>query len=119
MASNIDTVGTMKMAQVLHELNMLTCLHKYYPLEQLIDFFTTNPASRSTFYTLGIRDEDFDKLKRFVRQDGRSRHVLSASMQPTATRSSLWIGSSRSGSCARGRSFWPATWRPRKWCRNS
>src|SRR5215469_3026494 len=59
MASNIDTVGTMKMAQVLHELNMLTCLHKYYPLEQLIAFCTTNPASRSTFYTLGIREEDF------------------------------------------------------------
>jgi GMP reductase len=66
MASNIDTVGTMKMAQILHELHMLTCLHKYYPLEQLIDFFTTNPAGRSTFYTLGIREEDFDKLKRFV-----------------------------------------------------
>ena len=44
VASNIDTTGTMKMAQVLHELNMLTCLHKYYPLDQLIDFFTTDPA---------------------------------------------------------------------------
>ena len=45
---------------------MLTCLHKFYPLDQLIDFFTANPARRSTFYTLGIRDEDFDKLKAFV-----------------------------------------------------
>ena len=63
IAANLDTVGTMKMATVLHDLNMLTCLHKYYPLEELIDFFATNPASRSTFYTLGIRDEDFDKLK--------------------------------------------------------
>lgn len=70
MASNMDTVGTMRMAGVLHEFNMLTCLHKYYPLEQLIDFFTTNPASRSAFYTLGIRDEDFDKLKRFVQEAG-------------------------------------------------
>src|ERR1700751_4146204 len=58
MASNMDTVGAMQMAQVLHEWTMLTCLHKYYPLEQLIDFFTTHPASRSVFYTLGIRDED-------------------------------------------------------------
>ena len=47
---------------------MLTCLHKYYPLEQLIDFFTHNPASGSTFYTLGIRDDDFDKLKAFVQK---------------------------------------------------
>jgi GMP reductase len=70
MASNFDTVGTMQMAQVLHGLNMLTCLQKYYPLEQLIDFFTTNPASCSTFYTLGIREEDFDKLKMFVKEAG-------------------------------------------------
>lgn len=70
MASNIDTIGTMKMAQVLHELNMLTCLQKYYPLEQLIDFFTTHPASCSTFYTLGIREEDFDKLQMFVQKVG-------------------------------------------------
>jgi GMP reductase len=70
MASNMDTVGTMKMAQALHELNMLTCLHKFYPLDLLIDFFTMNPASRSTFYTLGIREEDFAKLKAFVKETG-------------------------------------------------
>src|SRR5215468_10206846 len=64
------------MAQVLHELNMLTCLHKYYPLPQLIDFFTTNPTSRSAFYTLGIRDEDFDKLKMFVKEAGEQARFL-------------------------------------------
>src|ERR1700676_4166711 len=52
LPSNMDTGGTMKMAQVLHELNMLTCLQKYCPLDQLLDFFTTHPASCSTFYTL-------------------------------------------------------------------
>jgi len=66
IAANLDTTGTMRMATALHRLDMLTCLHKYYPLEALLDFFTHNPASRSTFYTLGIQDEDFDKLKRFV-----------------------------------------------------
>ena len=70
MAANIDTVGTMTMAQALHELNMMACLHKYYPVEPLIEFFLTNPAARSTFYTLGIREEDFDKLKLFVRKVG-------------------------------------------------
>ena len=76
IASNLDTVGTMQMAQVLHDLNMLTCLHKYYPLDELIDFFTHNPASSSTFYTLGIRDEDFDKLKAFVQKTRRDTHGL-------------------------------------------
>ena len=28
----------------------------YYPLDDLFDFFTNNPARGSTFYTLGIRD---------------------------------------------------------------
>ena len=56
----------MRMAAALHELNMLTCLHKYYALAELIDFFTNHPARNSAFYTLGIRDNDFEKLRAFV-----------------------------------------------------
>ena len=29
IAANLDTTGTMRMAEALHDLNMLTCLHKY------------------------------------------------------------------------------------------
>src|SRR6516164_1334746 len=76
MAANLDTVGTMRMAQGLHGLHMLTCLHKYHPLEQLIDFFTTDPSSHSTFYTLGIREEDFDKLKMFVNKAGHQARLI-------------------------------------------
>jgi GMP reductase len=76
LASNFDTIGTFKMAEVLHDLNMLTALHKYYPLEQLVDFFTHNAARRSTFYTLGIRDEDFDKLKTFVRKTANHARLI-------------------------------------------
>jgi GMP reductase len=68
LASNFDTVGTIRMAQALHGLNMLTCLHKHYPLRVLVDFFAQGPASSSAFYTLGIRDEDFEKLKKFVKK---------------------------------------------------
>jgi GMP reductase len=66
IAANLDTTGTMRMATALHELNMLTCLHKYYTLDDLLDFSKNSPARGSTFYTLGIRDEDFDKLRLFV-----------------------------------------------------
>jgi GMP reductase len=76
IAANIDTVGTIRMAQALHELNMLTCLHKFYPLERLIEFFTTDPASGSALYTLGIREEDFDKLKMFVARTGNKPKLL-------------------------------------------
>ncbi|MHB8864954.1 MAG: GMP reductase [Pirellulaceae bacterium] len=76
IASNFDTVGTMRMAAALHDQNMLTCLHKYYPLEELVDFFTNNPAGASTFYTLGIRDEDFEKLRAFVKTMGDRAGLL-------------------------------------------
>jgi GMP reductase len=68
IASNFDTVGTMRMAAALHRGKMLTCLHKYYPLAELVEFFMANPAHRSTFYTLGIREEDFDKFRVFIKQ---------------------------------------------------
>lgn len=67
IAANLDTTGSMRMAAALAELGMLTCLHKYYPLEELVDFFKNHAARSSTFYTLGIRDEDFEKLQTFVK----------------------------------------------------
>lgn len=76
IAANIDTTGTIPMAGAMHALGMLTCLHKHYPAEQLIDFFAHSPVSNSTFYTLGIRDDDFDRLKRFVEMtEDRARLV--------------------------------------------
>ena len=38
VASNMDTVGTMAMAQALGP-EMATCLHKHYPDARLIEFF--------------------------------------------------------------------------------
>ncbi|MCL4855164.1 MAG: IMP dehydrogenase [Bryobacteraceae bacterium] len=76
MAANLDTTGTMRMATALHELNMLTCLHKFYPREELVEFFTNSPARVSTFYTLGIREEDFEKLSSFVQRCGSGPGLL-------------------------------------------
>ena len=42
------------MAAALHDLNMLTCLHKYYPLEELVRFFAESPAR--TFHLLHARN---------------------------------------------------------------
>ena len=76
IAANLDTTGTMRMAAELHGMNMLTCLHKYYRLEELIDFFTNNPARDSTFYTLGIREDDFEKLGAFTRKTERRPQLI-------------------------------------------
>lgn len=63
IASNMDTVGTFAMCEALAKHNAMTCLHKFYNENQLVDFFTSNKASECAFYTLGITDEDIAKLK--------------------------------------------------------
>lgn len=62
VASNMDTVGTMSMARALGP-QMMTCLHKYYGEEELIAFFQEETQRQSTFFTLGIQDDEFDLLK--------------------------------------------------------
>jgi len=61
VAANMDTVGTMAMAEKLGPEGMQTCLHKYYSVDELVNFFTEKPRL-DTFYTLGIKEEDVEKL---------------------------------------------------------
>src|SRR4051812_26435048 len=62
VASNMDTVGTMAMAKALGP-EMMTCLHKYYSAASLIEFFKDEIQQSSAFFTLGIKDDEFEKLK--------------------------------------------------------
>ncbi len=62
VASNMDTVGTMAMAKALAP-EMMTCLHKYYSDDVLVDFFSDPVHQESAFFTLGIKDDEFDKLR--------------------------------------------------------
>ena len=61
VAANMDTVGTMAMAEKLEPEGMQACLHKYYCEDELTEFFKQENA-RNTFYTIGIKQEDVDKL---------------------------------------------------------
>ena len=62
VASNMDTVGTMAMAEALGP-ELMTCLHKHYPEGELVDFFKNAVHRASTFFTLGIKDEELEKLR--------------------------------------------------------
>ncbi len=62
VASNMDTVGTIAMAEALGP-EMLTCLHKYYSEDQLIRFFSDEARCASAFLTVGLQEEEFDKLR--------------------------------------------------------
>jgi GMP reductase len=62
VASNMDTVGTMAMADALGP-KMMTCLHKYHSEESLVEFFKTEAHQQSAIFTLGIKDDEFQKLQ--------------------------------------------------------
>lgn len=60
VAANMDTTGSMQMADALSRFDCLTCLHKHYKSEDLIKYFCNNPLY--TFYSTGISKNDIEKL---------------------------------------------------------
>ena len=63
IAANMSAIGTVKMADVFAEFEALTCLHKFHDPSTLMRFWGGKPSR--AFYTLGIRDDDFEKIKEF------------------------------------------------------
>lgn len=61
IAANMDTVGTMKMAEAFYKHKMPVALHKFYQIEQLVNFFKKFESVYS-FYTLGTSDDDLEKF---------------------------------------------------------
>lgn len=65
MVSNMDTTGTIEMALELQKHKVLTCLHKYYNAENLIDKdLDLDYIAVST----GIGDKDLENLDEIMRQ---------------------------------------------------
>lgn len=83
IAANMDTVGTMTMAKALAEYQCMTALHKYYSIEQLIDFFgkktkktdlelieQNKHAIQHSFYSMGIVQKDIEKFEKVIENVG-------------------------------------------------
>ena len=70
IAANMDGVGTFAMAKsFIKDGNGLSvALHKHYPLEELLKFYETHGAS-SVWYSIGMVQDDKDKLERFLKSD--------------------------------------------------
>lgn len=62
VASNMDTTGTLEMARALGNHSMLTCLHKFYSVDDILSI-KTKPYFKHTAITSGIRDEDLKSLQ--------------------------------------------------------
>ena len=68
IAANMDGVGTIEMAKAFiadgNGLNV--ALHKHYPLDDLVKFFSKYGGA-SVWYSIGIAKDDQDKLKAFLK----------------------------------------------------
>ena len=67
MVANMDTCGTFDMSKTLSEYKIITCLHKHYRIDDLVNYFKAiqNHNIDYTWYSLGIKSDDYLKLKRF------------------------------------------------------
>lgn len=64
MVANMDTVGTIDMALSLVEHKAITCLHKHYDTDDLINFYCDNGNDKNlVFYSTGTSKKDIDKLE--------------------------------------------------------
>ena len=67
IAANMDCTGTLAMSHALSELHLITCLHKHYGHSQILGL-EHSPFSSYTWYSLGIKDIEFDNLCDIVDQ---------------------------------------------------
>ena len=75
IAANMDSTGTLAMAEVLASESMMTCLHKHYDVETLANYFQYQGGVDKAFYTMGIKDEDFAKLSDVKTIQGNRRAI--------------------------------------------
>ena len=64
IVSNMDTTGTVEMARKLQEYKVITCLHKYYTVDDIPDDLNPDYFMIST----GITDADLERLDNIVKQ---------------------------------------------------
>ncbi len=62
VAANMDSVGTFSTAKTLRGFSGLTCLHKFYDVSELAEFFKDKIMTDFTAISSGITDEDLTDL---------------------------------------------------------
>ncbi|MBI1327992.1 MAG: GMP reductase [Alphaproteobacteria bacterium] len=64
VAANMDGVGTFEMARAFEEngQGLTVAIHKHYPPEEIIEFFSQEGAN-SVWYSLGVVERDVEKLE--------------------------------------------------------
>ena len=63
VASNMDTVGTFRVAEILTKFDMLTCIHKHYTIEQWFEACENGLDWENAIPSMGIGKEDWKKME--------------------------------------------------------
>lgn len=72
--SNMTTISSPEMAEKLSEYKMITCLHKFYTLDELCDIFIKKQLSIDyTWVSIGKSHEDIKKISELTRLLGRDK----------------------------------------------
>ena len=67
MASNMDGVGTFKMADALLKQGLFTCLVKTYSASDLLEYFSNGSKRQEhVAMSIGIAEQDLEKLDRVM-----------------------------------------------------
>jgi len=68
ITANMATVGTFEIAKHMMAQKMFCCLHKHYSLDELVAFISENDCRDYVFLSMGIRDEDYQKISTILTQ---------------------------------------------------
>jgi len=67
MAANMDTTGTFDIARVMAKHKCITCLHKHYDPQVIVDWATANPTDANyCAVSMGTSDADFAKVSKVL-----------------------------------------------------
>jgi GMP reductase len=68
MASNMDGVGELGVAEKLSEFNMITCLTKQHDVKKLNQYKNLKLIYKNIALSIGIKKEDFDNLDKVLKE---------------------------------------------------
>lgn len=68
IAANMDTTGTIEMAEALGKHELSVALHKHYSAEDLVKYFSGLKKKSTAFYSMGITDSDLKKFTQVMDQ---------------------------------------------------
>ena len=76
MAANMDTTGSMKMADALSQRGCITCLHKHYAINEYVEYFEKEGSNNDlVFYSTGTSCNDLDKMEEVFTRLDRSLNI--------------------------------------------